>query len=359
MNERNLGAMQQQKRDLLEIQKIRSQFPDDPLAAAAELIKRGFHDAGQKIKDTEIAFETAKQNLADKEIKASEQATKMLATDLDASHVSDEDLPEWYRSTGQRLRGSPLYKEFGSLIDQYFSNPADGPGLRHFLNQAHQDVADSTYFLKQKKSKADLALAQLTNAKEGELYAGKRLAGTSTNQGWKAVRKKLQENMQPEIWAQIESDIPEEASKEARAYFRDLVKPEGATPASIQEYNFYKAQVPAGEKAMPYIDFRKMMRGPLDRENLSPSQAQGVIRSIENEVKFRMDDLNGDLSEMTFPEAVRFVAKERKVSDINDLYALSMGQKPGAEPEAATETRTGPDGQVYEKGADGLWMEKK
>ena len=149
MNDEKMAAMQQKKRDLLAVQEIRSQFPDDPTAAAAELMKQGFHDAGQKILDTQIAFETAKRDLGDKEIKASEQATKMLATDLDASQVSDEDLSEWYRSTGQRLKGSPLYKEFGSLIDQYFSNPAEDPGLRDFLNQAHRDVADSTYFLKQ------------------------------------------------------------------------------------------------------------------------------------------------------------------------------------------------------------------
>ena len=71
-----------------------------------------------------------------------------------------------------------------------------------------------------------------------------------------------------------------------------------------------------------------------------------------------MDDLNGDLSEVTFPQAVRHVARERGW-DMDNLYALSMGQKPGAEPEAAVETRTGPDGKVYEKGADGLWLEKK
>ena len=358
MNEQKMLAMQQQKRELLEVQKIRSQFPDDPEAAAAELIKRGYHDAGQKIKDTQIAFETAKRDLGDKEIKASEQATKMLATDLDASQVSDEDLPEWYRSTGQRLKGSPLYKEFGSLVDQYFSNPAEDPGLRDFLNQAHRDVADSTYFLKKKLSKADLAMKQLKNAKEGELYVAKKLAATSTNQGWKATYKKLEKNMQPDIWEQIKSDIPEEPSKEARAYFKDLVKPEGSTPASIQEYNFYKAQVPGGEKAMSYIEFRKLLRGPLDPDNLSPGQAMAAVRSVENEVNNRRDDLNGDLSEMTVTEANKFIFNERKWPR-ELLYALSVGQKPGAEPEAAVETRTSPDGKVYEKGADGLWLEKK
>ena len=263
MNDQNLGAMQQKKRALLEVQEIRSQFPGDPEAAAAALFEGGHHEAGQKILDTQIAFATATRDLADKEIKAVELATKMLAEDLDASHVSDEDLPEWYRSTGQRLKGSLLYKEIGSTIDQYFSNPADGPGLRHFLNQAHQDVADSTYFLKKKISKADLAAKQLNNAKDGMLYVAKQFAATATGKGWKAAYKRLEKNMQPDIWEQIKADIPEEASKEARAYFRDLVKPEGATPASIQEYNFYKAQVPAGEKAMPYIDFRN------DDENAS------------------------------------------------------------------------------------------
>ena len=72
-----------------------------------------------------------------------------------------------------------------------------------------------------------------------------------------------------------------------------------------------------------------------------------------------MDDLNGDLAGMEYQQAVELVAKARGVTNVQDLYALSMGQKPGAEPEAATETRTGPDGKVYEKGADGLWMEKK
>ena len=71
-----------------------------------------------------------------------------------------------------------------------------------------------------------------------------------------------------------------------------------------------------------------------------------------------MDDLNGDLAEMTFPQAVEHIAKERGW-DMEGLYGLAMGQKPGAKPEAAAETRTGPDGQVYEKGADGLWREKK
>ena len=359
MNEQKMRAMQQQKRELLAVQEIRSQFPEDPTAAAAELIRRGHHAAGQKILDTQIAFETAKRDLGDKEIKASEQATKMLADDLDASQVSDEDLPEWYSSTARRLKGSPLYEEFGSLIDQYFSNPPDDPGLRDFLNQAHRDVADSTYFLKQNISKADLAAKQLNNAKDGMLYVAKKFAATATGKGWKAAYKRLEKNMQPDIWEQIKADIPEEASKEARAYFKDMAKPEGATPASIQEYNFYKAQVEAGEKAMSYIEFRQLMRKPADQDNLSVSQALSVISSIEGEAKSRMDDLNGDLAEMTFPEAVKVVAKGRKVSDMQDLYAYSMGQKPGAEPEAAVETRTGPGGKVYERGADGLWLEKK
>ena len=62
---------------------------------------------------------------------------------------------------------------------------------------------------------------------------------------------------------------------------------------------------------------------------------------------------------MTFPQGVRYVARERGW-DMDNLYALSMGQKPGAAPEAAVETRTDPnDGQVLEKGADGRWRLKQ
>ena len=288
----------------------------------------------------------------------------MLASDLDFSHVSDEDLSEAYRSTGQRLKGSPLYKEFGSLIDQYFNNPADDPGLRDFLNQAHQDVADSTFFLKQKKSKADLGAMQLKNADDGELYAVERLARTATNEGWARTRKNLQENMPPDIWASIEHEIPLEASKEVRARFREILRSEktGSKAASIQEFEYMKGELQPGEKGPSYREWMKIRLLRPDRDKVSPTQALGMVRSVEGETKSRLD-WNGDLNdidpEMTFPQGVRYVARERGW-DMDNLYALSMGQKPGAAPEAAVETRTDPnDGKVYEKGADGLWLEKK
>ena len=166
--------------------------------------------------------------------------------------------------------------------------------------------------------------------------------------------------MPPEIRAQLENHIPEEPSKEIRAYYKDMAKPEGSTPAKVQEYNFYVAQLKEGEEKISFIEWRKLFSGRLDTENLTPSQAMAAVRSVENEANNRRDDLNGDLAELSPTEAVKRVAKDRGWP-MDDLYGLAVGQKSGAEPKAApaAETRTGPEGQVYEKGADGLWRERK
>ena len=365
MNDEKMRAMQEAKRRQQEVDRISSEHGDYESVANA-LDGAGFREEATGIRKRMLELEKLKGELAAQDRKKDADGSKKWTENnnlwKDAtgfSHIPEDQRAAAYPEKRRIFLSSPMGKEMAETNQELVETlwPEElGPGTLDLLANTNLAATLDADAMGKKQSKVDLERGQLNNMKDWEQFSGQQLGNTSTKKGWAAKRNQLLEQMPPEIRTQLEGHIPEEPSKEIRAYYRNMGKTEGATPASIQEYNFYKAQVPAGEKPMPYIEFQK----PHDRDNLSPGQALAAARSVEGETKARMDTLNGDLAERTYPQALAHVAKERGW-DMDVLYGAAMGQKPGAEPEAApaVETRTGPEGQVYEKGADGLWREKK
>ena len=360
MNEQKLDAMQEAKRRRQEVVRIASGHKDY-LEAADALAEAGLHEEATQFRKQGIELEKLRGDLDEKDRKKWAETNNNWKTATDFSAVPEDQREAVYHERRRQFLASPFAKEMDPNVIEQFWPETPGPGTFEMLADTNASVTLAGESMKKKKSKTDQARAELETMEDWEMFSSKQLLRTATKTGWTAKRTQILGWAPPEMRAKLEQLIPEEGSKQVRADLKDLVRPErtGSKAASIQEYEYYKRELQPGEKAMSYLEFGKIKRLHPDRDTLSVNQAMAAIRSIEGEAKTRMDDLNGDLAEMTFPQAVEHIARERGGPAMKDLYARSMNQKPGAEPEAEAETRTGPDGKVYEKGADGLWLEKK
>ena len=361
MNDAKMNEMREAKIHRQKVVSITS-GQSDLYAAAAALAGEGLHEEAAKFTKQGQEQDLLKGKLDAQDLKKWTETNNNWKTLTDFSAVPEDQREAVYYERRRQFLASPFGKEMDPDVLEQFWPETIGPGTFEMLADTNASVTLAADHMKAKTNKVALEQSQLKSMEDWEMFFSKQLLRTATEKGYAAKRTQIMGLAPPEMRAKLEQLIPKKGSKQVRADLKDLVRPErtGSKAASIQEYEYYKGQaVAAGEDPMLYAEFRKTMRLHPDRDNLSVNQALAVLRSIEGEVKSRMDALNGDLAEMEYRQAVEFVAKARGVTNVQDLYALSMGQKPGAEPEAAAETRTGPDGKVYEKGADGLWMEKK
>ena len=266
MNDEKIATMQEAKRRRQEVVRIASGHKDY-LDASDALAEAGFHEESMAFRKQGIELDKLRGDLDEKERKKWTETNNNWKTVTDFSGVPEDQREAVYSERRRQFLASPFAKEMDPAVVEQFWPEQPGPGTFEMLADTNASVTLAAESMKNKKSAIDLDRAQLESMEDWEMFSSKQLLRTATKTGWTAKRTQILGWAPPEMREKLEQLIPEEGSKQIRADFKDLVRPEraGSKAASIQEYEYYKGQVPGGEDAMPYTEFRKTMRLHPDR----------------------------------------------------------------------------------------------
>ena len=230
MNDEKMFEMQEARRRTDAVVGIYSEHVEEGYSrVAAALDEAGLHEDAAAARKKQREEDEHKGKMDEQELKQWNETNNLwILFTGNISKIAEDQRAETYPEARRVFLTSPMGKKMAEekpeLLDQLLPETPD-PATFKLLANANIAARMSGDNMKRDKSKVELEQGRLESVEDWQLFVGKQLVKTSTNQGYTTKRNHLLDQMPQNVREVLEPLMPEQASKQVRADLRRLVNP--------------------------------------------------------------------------------------------------------------------------------------